>query len=56
MAKYSKLIAAIAGNVVAITFAVLAFKGFAVCTDANADHCTVMGFTQAQLTGALPSS
>lgn len=61
---YSKFIAAIAGNTVAILLAWLAvqFPGVADCTAIPADAlqaadfdqvCTVLGFSQAQITGAL---
>lgn len=62
--RYSKLIAAIAGNIVAILIAWLAvqFPGVADCTAVPADAlqaadfdqvCTVLGFSQAQITGGL---
>lgn len=62
--RYSKLIGAVLGNIVAIFLAWLAvqFPGVAECTTVPADAlqaadfdqvCTVLGFSQAQLTGAL---
>lgn len=62
--RYSKLIGAVAGNIVAILLAWLAvqFPGLAECTTVAADAlqaadfdqvCTVLGFSQAQITGAL---
>lgn len=62
--RYSKLIGAIAGNIVAILLAWLAvqFPGIAECTAVPTDAlqaadydqlCTVFGFTQAQVTGGL---
>lgn len=62
--RYSKLIAAIAGNVVAIGLAWIAvqFPGVADCVAVPADAlqaadfdqvCTVLGFSQAQITGGL---
>lgn len=58
LGRYSKLIAAVAGNVVAIAIAWLAvqFPQIATCTlgPDGTDACTVFGmFTQAQITAAL---
>lgn len=58
LGRYSKLIAALAGNVIAIGIAWLAvqFPQIATCTIGpdGTDACTVFGmFTQAQITGAL---
>lgn len=58
LGPYSKLIAALAGNVVAIGIAWLAvqFPSIATCTVGpdGTDACVVFGmFTQAQITGAL---
>lgn len=58
LGKYSKLIAALAGNVIAIFLAWLAvqFPQIATCGVGpdGVDACTVFGmFTQAQITGAL---
>lgn len=55
--RYSKLIAAVAGNAIAIGIAWLAvqFPQIATCTIGpdGTDACVVLGFTQAQITGAL---
>lgn len=55
--RYSKVIAAIAGNVVAIALAWLAlqFPAIAECRVGpdGTDACTILGVTQAQITGAL---
>lgn len=57
LGRYSKLIGALIGNVVAIGLAWLAlqFPSIAQCTvgPEGTDACTVMGFTQAQITAAL---
>lgn len=58
LGRYSKLIGAIAGNLVAFFLAWLAvqFPAIATCTVGpdGTDACTVFGmFTQAQITGAL---
>lgn len=54
MQKYSKLIAAIAGNLIGVLVVWLATKGFATCTDfAVADTCTVFGLTTGQLNAAV---
>ncbi len=57
LGRYSKLIGALIGNVVAIALAWLAmqFPSIAQCTvgPEGTDACTVMGFTQAQITAAL---
>ena len=57
LGRYSKLIGALAGNVVAIALAWMAvqFPSIAECTigPEGTDACTVMGFTQAQITAAL---
>ena len=57
LGRYSKLIGAVAGNIVAIALAWLAvqFPAIATCTIGpdGTDACTVAGFTQAQITGAL---
>jgi hypothetical protein len=56
MSNYSKLIAAVAGNLIAILLVYLGTKGLATCTAATADVdqvCTVAGFTTAQITGAV---
>lgn len=62
MSRYNKLIAAITGNVVAILVAWLAvqFPAVAECAPAPAEVaeavtevCTVLGFSQTQITAAL---
>lgn len=57
LGPYSKLIGALVGNVVAIAVAWLAvqFPAMAECTIGpdGTDACTVLGFTQAQITAAL---
>lgn len=58
LGKYSKLIAALAGNIIAILLAWLAvqFPQIASCSIGpdGTDACTVFGmFTQAQITAAL---
>lgn len=57
LGRYSKLIAAIVGNVVAIALAWMAvqFPAIAECSigPEGTDACTVAGFTQAQITAAL---
>jgi hypothetical protein len=57
LGRYSKLIGAIVGNVIAIALAWMAvqFPSIAQCTVGpdGTDACTVLGFTQAQITGAL---
>lgn len=57
LGRYSKLIGGLAGNIVAIAFAWLAtsFPGLAECSIGpdGTDACTVIGFTQAQITAAL---
>lgn len=50
MAAYSKLIAAVVGNLIAIGLVYLSTKGFGTCDAAG--NCTVLGFTTAQLQGA----
>lgn len=61
--RYSKLIAALAGNGVAIivAWAAVQFPAIAECvpaptaiaTDAVEEVCTVLGFSQVQITAAL---
>lgn len=55
--RYSKLAGALIGNVVAIALAWMAvqFPSIAECTvgPEGTDACTVLGFTQAQITAAL---
>lgn len=51
LGNYSKFIAAIVGNAVAIGLVYLASKGLATC-DTN-QVCTIGGFTTAQITGAV---
>lgn len=57
MGSYSKLIAAVLGNVIAIIVAYLAGKGFATCvpgaTPDAEQVCSVAGFTTGQITTAL---
>lgn len=57
LGRYSKLIGALVGNVVAILLAWLAvqFPSIATCVIGpdGTDACTVFGFTQAQITGGL---
>lgn len=57
MGRYSKLIGAIVGNVIAIAIAWLAvqFPAVAQCVPGpdGTEACTVAGFTQAQITGGL---
>lgn len=54
---YSKLIGAIVGNIVAILLAWLAvqFPALVTCIPGpeGTQACTMLGFTQAQITGAL---
>ena len=54
LGSYSKLIAALLGNVVAVLVVWLGTKGLATCVAGptpDADQiCTVMGFTSAELT------
>jgi hypothetical protein len=53
MGNYSKLIAALLGNVIAIVVVYLASKGLATCiTVGVADSCTIFGFSTAQIVGA----
>ena len=56
MSRYSKLIAAILGNIIAllIAYAATRWPAIAQCTvvDGN-DVCTVAGFTQTQITAGL---
>ena len=52
--NYSKLIAALVGNVVAIAVAYLGTTQLGTCTgEGEALVCTVLGFTAAQITGAV---
>lgn len=55
--SYSKLIAAVLGNVIAIVVAYLAGKGLATCTPGplptDEQTCTVLGYTTGQITTAL---
>lgn len=55
--RYSKVIAAFAGNVIAIALAWLAvqFPAIAQCGIGadGLEFCSIAGFTQAQITGAL---
>jgi hypothetical protein len=57
LGRYSKLIGALVGNLVAILVAWLAvqFPAIAECAIGpdGTDACTVAGFTQAQITAAL---
>jgi hypothetical protein len=57
LGRYSKLIGAMIGNVVAIALAWFAvqFPGIAECSigPEGTDACTILGFTQAQITAAL---
>lgn len=57
LGRYSKLIGALVGNVVAIAIAWMAvqFPSVADCTIGpdGTDACTVLGWTQAQVTAAL---
>jgi hypothetical protein len=59
LGRYSKLVAVVAGNVIAIFLAWLAvqFPQIAQCVVGpdGTDACTILGFTQAQITGALMS-
>jgi hypothetical protein len=55
--RYSKLVGAVVGNVIAIALAWLAvqFPSIAQCSIGpdGTDACTIIGFTQAQITAAL---
>lgn len=57
LGNYSKLIGSIVGSVVAIVATYLATKGLGTCVAAVAPAteqvCTVLGFTTAQITGAV---
>lgn len=57
MGSYSKLIAAVLGNVIAIIIAYLAGKGLATCVPGatlDAEQvCSVAGFTTGQITTGL---
>ncbi len=57
LGRYSKLIGAVLGNVVAILLAWLATQSWsgATCTIGpdGTDACVLFGFTQAQITAAL---
>lgn len=57
MGAYSKLIAAVLGNVIAIVIAYLGSKGIATCAPApqpDLDQvCSVAGFTTGQITAAV---
>lgn len=57
LGNYSKLIAAVVGNAIAILIVYLGTKGTATCTPPltpDGDQlCTVFGFTTAQITGAV---
>lgn len=56
MSAYSKFVAAIAGNIVAILIVFAASKGLATCGLAgDPNTCTIFGFTTAQITGAVLS-
>lgn len=54
LGSYSKVIAALIGNAIAILLVWLASKGIATCTlDAGGgETCVIFGFSQAQLTAA----
>lgn len=54
LGNYSKLIAAILGNLIAILLVYLGTKGVAECSVAadGTQACTVFGFTTAQITAA----
>lgn len=54
--NYSKLIGAVVGNIVGLLFVWAASAGFGECTmpaDGAEQVCTVLGFTTAQVTGAV---
>lgn len=57
LGSYSKLIAALLGNALAIAVAYLASKGLATCVPAPTPDldqvCSVAGFTTGQITAAL---
>lgn len=53
MARYSKLIAGIFGNSVALVLAYLATQWPAIAECTAADVCTVLGFSDVQITAAL---
>lgn len=53
MSTYSKLIAALLGNVIAIVLVYLASKGLATCTiPSDSSTCSVFGFSTAQVVSA----
>lgn len=51
MSTYSKLIAALLGNVVAIVMVYFASRGLGSCDFSG--NCTLFGFTTAQIQGAI---
>lgn len=54
MGKYSKLIGAIAGNIVAMIFIYLGTKGLAECSVVNGEEiCKVFGFSSTQVAVAV---
>lgn len=54
MSRYSKLIAAVIGNLVAILLVYLASKGVAQCTVLNGDEvCTMFGMSNAEITAIV---
>ncbi len=52
MGNYSKLFGAMIGNIIGIALSYAATKGFGECT---ADGCTVLGFSEFQITSAVLS-
>ena len=56
MSNYSKLIAAVLGNVVAIGLITLSFNGVATCTpnvEPSLSTCTLLGFSGTQILATL---
>lgn len=55
LGRYSKLIAALLGNVIAVILAYLATKGLAECTVGpdGTEACALWGFSQTQITATL---
>ena len=56
MSRYSKLLAAVAGNVVAIGLITLSFNGVATCTpdvEPSLSTCSLWGFSGTQILAGL---
>lgn len=52
--RYSKLVGALAGNAVGLVLVYAATRGYGDCTQVNGEQaCTLLGFNQAQITGAV---